>query len=469
MRKTLAALDAAREDRARLWSARAGRLCALVPQVGPQAVDLGAWAFALPFGGYILWWVLGFGDMVWPVAALWMAASWFGVRGFSVPWPWVLWGVFVLWMPLTFLMLDTPGRLVGALYRYILVVAATVFAMHLHNARKNLPLRKVLTVITLFLVSATLGGYLAMAFPQLVVHTPLSFVLPKGLLANELVHDIAIRRTSQWNPNSYIDSEPRPSAPFLYANTWGNVYSLVLPLSLVHLRLEWALHSRWRWPVAAVIAASVVPAVNTLNRGMFIGLGVVALWVAVQYLLAGRWKGVGAGAGMLLAGTFIWTVSPAGVEFFDRLATTKSTVDRLSLYFATLKDIAESPVIGFGAPRPAPNPWLPALGTQGHFWTVLFSHGFVGVTLFVGFLVAVILMGAGRRDLLGAVLVGTVAATLVESAFYGMTTGLFVTLAAVALLTRGDSVEAEVARLSSPLPRGRSRGRASRSRRFVRG
>ena len=111
-------------------------------------------------------------------------------------------------------------------------------------------------------------------------------------------------------------------------------------------------------------------------------------------------------------------------------------------------------LLGFGAPRPAAAPWLPSLGTQGQFWTVLFSHGVVGAVLFMGTFAAAVCYAWRCRDLVGAVLGGIALATLVESFYYGMTTGMMVSLVAVALL----------APVSTSDRRGSSLRRSSRSR-----
>ncbi|WP_175954800.1 O-antigen ligase [Schaalia sp. Marseille-Q2122] len=405
---------------------------------GHRADLMAAWPFHIAFAGYFLWWLLGPGDMVWLAAAILMAMFWVGARGFAFPRGALLWALFLVWVVVSLSMIDTSGRMVGALYRFLLLLAATVFGLHVYNARRSLSLRAISAAMTLFLLAVTAGGFLAMAQPDLVIKTPMAYIVPSSLLDNELVRDMAIRHTTQWDPTLLVQGEPRPSAPFLYANTWGNIYSLLLPMSLLHARLEWDRRSLWRWPVTVLCLVSTIPAVYTLNRGMFVGLAVVALWVAIQSLREGRWKGVVSGAGALGVAGVVWMVSPAGTAFFERLETTKSTVDRFSLYSMTLAELNGSPLLGFGAPRPSPFPWLPSLGTQGQFWTVLFSHGYVGATLFMGFLGFSFLIAFRRTDLAGAVYAGAVLATIVETMYYGMTTGLIVTFVAIAVIARGD-------------------------------
>ena len=436
-------------------AARTRRLNALRPARGLKVTRLPAWPVMAPFSLFIVWWAVGFGDIAWLLAAGCAVIFWPGQRGMSSPRIGILWALFLLWVLVSLVMVDTSGRLIGAVYRFAFFLAAGILSLHVYNARHSLPLRRILVAMTAFLACMTIGGYLAMAFPEYVLHTPLSYILPKNLLSNDLVRDIALRRMTQWNPNSWIVQEPRPSAPFLYTNTWGNVYSLVLPLSLLHLRVEWVRPSRWRWVVAAVIAASVIPAVNTMNRGMYIGLGVVAVWVGFQMLRVGRWKETLAGVAVVASAGLVWWFSSAGAELSYRLATTQSTSDRLALYAGTVEELAKSPLIGYGAPRPATEYWLPALGTQGQLWTVLFSYGIGGALLFVAFFVIAFAYALNRMDLLGAVLGGIILATLVESFYYGMMTGLMVSLLAVALLFRGDRIEACAANIADPRRRFR--------------
>lgn len=410
-------------------------------------VPLSPWLVLLPFAAFLVWWVLGIGEMIWLLAGFFMAAQWLSVRGLRLPWPIVIWVLFLVWCVVSMVMVDGLGRVIAVVYRLLIYAAAGAFAVHTFNARTSLPLARVTGAMTWFLLCMTLGGYLAMAQPELVIHTPMSWVVPGPLASNELIGDMIVRRTTQWRPGLWENHAVRPAAPFLYANTWGNVYSLVLPLAMLHLWL--VRRSRWRWPTAVVILASVVPAVSTLNRGMFIGLGVVGVWVVVQALRRGLLAQVLSG---LLAAAFsaaVWLVSPLGQAFVYRAETADSTVDRAELYRMTLDGVMESPLFGYGAPRPSPFPWLPSLGTQGQIWTVLYSHGFVGAALFLGCFLLAMVTAWKRLDTAGSVLGGVVLATLVESPFYGMNTGIMVSMVAMALLLRSDTA------LSTPGPQRR--------------
>ncbi|MDO5670282.1 MAG: O-antigen ligase family protein [Corynebacterium sp.] len=408
------------------------------PRTPRRAENLGGALVLLPFSAYVLWWVLGVGDFIWIIAGLLIVASWLGTRGLRIPPVVILWVLFLAWAGVSLAMNDSPGRIVGSVYRLLLYTSAGILLVHTFNARRALPLHRVTGAMVWFLAGMTLAGYLAMAFPLAVIRTPMSWIMPRGLASNQLIDEMIVRRMAHWNPEAWIEQALRPVAPFLYANTWGNIYSLVLPLALLHLWLCWG--TRYRWPTLLVILASTVPALSTLNRGMFIGLGVVLAWVLFQALLRGRIFLVVGGAVAGLAGAALWAVSPLGQALENRVETTDSTVDRAQLYRSTFEAVLQSPLFGYGSPRPAEEPWLPSLGTQGQFWTVLYSHGFIGAALFTGFLLGAFLLVIRRRDVVGSVLGGLILATLVETVFYGMMTGIMVSMVVVALALRPDTV-----------------------------
>ncbi|RLP08983.1 Lipid A core - O-antigen ligase and related enzymes [Propionibacterium australiense] len=432
-----------------------------------EAQSLPAWPFVTAFGSYIVCWFIGVGDMVWPIMATVMLVLMVRRRGLQLPRGWSIWGFFLLWATISIVQCDTTGRAIGALYRLAMLLAATIFAFYVYNARNTITLHTVGATMSLFLLSAVIGGFLAMIAPKLEINTPLSYVLPGALKSNSFIHELVYRSTTQWNENPWIPTDPRPSAPFVYANTWGNVFSLIFPIALLYAAQLWREYSPYRWPVAALVAISVVPAAATQNRGMLVGLGIIALWVGVQQARAGHTRRVLAGTFAVLIGALAWVVSPMGQSLFNRVQVSSSTEDRLINYLETVTTLRDSPLLGFGAPRPSELPWLPSLGTQGQFWTVLFAHGIVGAILFMGTFAAAAVYAWHSTDVFGAVLGGIAMATLVESFYYGMITGMMVSLVAVALLVRqretGETFGPRRGKISTSDPRGRSRWRSSTS------
>src|SRR5690606_34563224 len=89
----------------------------------------------------------------------------------------------------------------------------------------------------------------------------------------------------------------------------------------------------WRfWLVLLAVPVSLVPAFLSLNRGMFIGLGVAAVYLFVRFLLAGR------AAAVLALGTIgaVALVAAASLDVISRLAdrveVSGSTTTRSMIY-----------------------------------------------------------------------------------------------------------------------------------------
>ena len=408
-------------------------------QIGPlreDAQDLPAWPFVVAYAAYFLWWVLGSGDLMWPLFATVMLVFMIGRHGLRFPPGSILWVFFLAWVLASMTMLDTGGRVIGAFYRFLLELSPGIFAVYAYNARKSLSVRAIVGTMWGFLASTTIGGFIAMAAPTLRFKTLMYYLVPRALHSNDFVKEFTKRATTQWNPSSWILSDPRPSAPFIYSNTYGNVYSLIFPLALVFAYVLWRERSKWRFIVAAVCALSVIPAAATLNRGMYIGLIVIVVWVGFQRLRAGAWRTVLGIIAAIVVGVGAWLATPASQSLLERVAASSSTEDRASNYLETLYELQQSPLLGFGAPRPSASPWLPSLGTQGQFWTVIFSYGLVGLALFLAFFLRMFPRIWRATDVYGSILGGIILATLVEQFYYGMNTGLMISVVAVALLSR---------------------------------
>ena len=408
-------------------------------RIGPlreDAQDLPAWPFVVAYSAYFLWWVLGSGDLMWPLFATVMLVFMIGRHGLRFPPGTILWVFFLAWVLASMTMLDTGGRVIGAFYRFLLELSPGVFAVYAFNARKSLSVRTIVGTMWGFLASTTIGGFIAMAAPTLRFKTLMYYLVPRALHSNDFVKEFTKRATTQWNPSSWILSDPRPSAPFIYSNTYGNVYSLIFPLALIFAYVLWRERNKWRVVVAAVCALSVIPAAATLNRGMYIGLIVIVVWVGFQRLRAGAWRTVLGIVAAIVVGVGAWLATPASQSLLERVAASSSTEDRASNYLETLYELQQSPLLGFGAPRPSASPWLPSLGTQGQFWTVIFSYGLVGLALFLAFFLRMVPRIWRATDVYGSILGGIILATLVEQFYYGMNTGLMISVVAVALLSR---------------------------------
>jgi uncharacterized membrane protein YhaH (DUF805 family) len=262
-----------------------------------------------------------------------------------------------------------------------------------------------------------LGGYLGMLFPWKRISTPALALLPQNLAGNEYVLELLSPRFAEvQHPYGADSAFVRPSAPFPYTNGWGHAFVLLVP---VVAALAVRAGRRTRWLLAALVAAAVPPALATLNRGIFIGLSVSGSYMALRYARRVTVAVVLRTAlGAALVGVAVLT-SGALDRITERTTTSSTTQDRASLYREAFDRTLQSPVIGWGAPRPSGTLNV-AVGTQGHFWYLMFSHGFVGLTFFLAFVWGLALVTRRVRDPESTLMHAVVITVGVMLLFYGI-------------------------------------------------
>jgi polysaccharide biosynthesis protein PslJ len=334
-----------------------------------RATGLPSWPLALVFAGYPIWWALGIGDMALPLVAVVMVHQLLRRRVRPVvPAGFGVWLLFLAWVAFSVVRLDSGGRLLGFGYRGLIYVAATIAFIYVYSDRRTFSLERVAGLLTGFWGVVVAGGYLGLIWPLFTLRTPLAHLLPEGLLANEMVSEMAIRRLTEFNPDAWTVLFPRPSAPFLYTNGWGSAYSMLTPVVIAY-----AFHlSGWRRiGLAAAVVASLVPALLSLNRGMFIGLGIAGLYIAIRSFAAGYTRAILAVAAAGLIAAFAFAVLPVQDRLSLRLESSGTNEDRSSIYEETLERSLESPILGHGAPRPSEASGLPL---RWDTWPFLDGH-----------------------------------------------------------------------------------------------
>ena len=403
------------------------------------ASDLPAWPVVVLFAGLPLWWVTGVLDLVWVPAALVMALLLGRADAVRAPRGLGVWLLFLAWCAASAIMLSTAADLLGFAYRLALYVAGTVLLVYVYNARDRLTDRVVCGCLSLWWVYTVLGGFLGLLLPSAELRTPLARVLPDSLLGNELVSHMVVRRLSQFNPDSFLQVAPRPSAPFLYTNNWGNVYSLLLPFVLVHL---WQVRGQRRfWALLVLLPASAVPALLTLNRGMFLGVALAAAYVGLRALLARRLAVVAGLVALGVVAAALFYALPVGERQGTRLSSSAdatSTEDRAALYVQALRLVPDSPLFGHGTPVATLGESGVPVGTQGQVWMVLVSHGPIATLCFLGWFALALLGTLRRRDPVGLACSTALLVGAVELFYYGaLPYGLPLLMVAAALGLRG--------------------------------
>ncbi len=343
-----------------------------------------AWPVEALLWGFPVYWALGLS----PFAPIGLAVIMSGLlivrRGETLVPGMLPWLAFVLWVVPAALMLDSPLRLLGYGLRFANLVAIAVVLIYVVSAREQLTTRRVLAGLVAVWCTVVVGGYLGMLWPEVRLTTPVGMLLPGVLAGNEYVQDLVFPPFAEvQRPWGAPEPFNRPAAPFPYANSWGTALVLLTPLAIAGLRFFRSRGAR-RLVVVALVAA-IVPALASSNRGMFLGLGVAVGYVVVRLAGRGQLKAMFAvvAGGGLVVGVLLY----AGL--LDSIATRQeysdTTSGRASLYTETFTRTLESPLLGWGAPRPSLVHGI-SVGTQGHVWMVMFSYGFVGLALFLIFL-----------------------------------------------------------------------------------
>lgn len=122
-----------------------------------------------------------------------------------------------------------------------------------------------------------------------------------------------------------------------------------------------------------------------------------------------------------------------------RQSYSSSTDGRASLYAETWHRALESPIFGWGAPRPSLSHGV-SVGTQGYLWTLMFSYGFVGLALFAAFLLGAISRSWRVRDDIALILHSSLIGAVAIVAVYGLDVMQWMTIGLVAAVLLRDRV-----------------------------
>jgi len=383
------------------------------PLLGPR------WPLVALFIGFPLWWALGVGAFIWPILAVPMAVS-LAMRGRArAPRGFGLWILFLLWMLASATQLDEPQRWIVFGYRLAIYGSATVLFLYIYNApRGTLPARRITAIVTAFWAFAVLFGLVALIAPEASFTSLAEVVLPGGVMGNSFVYELVHPELAQ--VQGFLGYEvARPKAPFIYTNEWGANIALLTPFALLTWKL--ASTSIARAVVGGLLVLSVIPIVVSLNRGLWLSLSMGLVYAAVRSAVRGRVAALRLLVAGALIGAALVAATPLRDLVADRLATPHSNEARLSLYTEAAEGILDSPLLGYGSPRPSErDPNLPRVGTHGQLWLVLFSHGIPAGIFFVAWFSFA--FWRSRRETSDVVswMHVVLLITLVQMAYYGM-------------------------------------------------
>jgi len=373
------------------------------------------WTVRLPIGWplaallvlYPLWWALGLPTFIYAILAVPMALQLMRKPVVRVPPGFGFWLVLLAWVVLSGLMLGETapgtlapegfGRYIGYVIRAVNYFSLTVIMLYVLNlSERELPRRRVVRMLGFMCLVTVIGGYIGAFMPDVTFISPLSEVVPRAVATDPFVRRLFVVEVAQVQEVlAGGTGQPRPSAPFEYTNTWGENMA-VLGVWLV---VGWTvLGRRWRRLAGVVVVvASIVPVVASLNRGLWIGIGISAVYVAVRMAWRGRFGALGALAGFVGVLVVLLIATPLGNLVTQRLANGHSDDVRAMLRDGAMTAAASSPVVGYGANRAlvgsgrsiaigksdeCPQCGNREIGSDGQFWHLLVAQGVVGAVCY---------------------------------------------------------------------------------------
>lgn len=396
------------------------------------------WPIVVLFVAFPVWWVLGFSAFTWPVVAAPMLLALVWRRQARAPVAFVAWLAFISWVLMSGLQITTGTTILTFLYRFSLYVAAGILFLYVYNMPRSHALdSKVLRSLTIFWMIVVAGGYAGILLGSHTFVPPFEHLIPHGLRNKPFVQELVQPVFAQ--VQGFLGYPiPRPAAPFAYTNNWGGNIAALTPVAFASIAV--AGRGAWRRLVIVVLAASLVPMVFSLNRGMFLSLAIGIFYVSVRLAVRGRVGALASVLAVIALTVMIVALTPLSHLFLAGFSSThgNSNQTRLTLYQEATAGAGASPLFGYGAPKAAVGQTAgPAIGTQGQLWLVLYSHGFPALLFFVSFILAVLWQTRHARGTVGMWLHAVPLVALSQIAFYGwLPVELQVVMVAAALAYR---------------------------------
>lgn len=386
---------------------------------------------------------------------------------------WAAFMVVVLFSVVT-LSVDAPetvgtggfGSYLVFLSRAATYLALTVLLVYVGNlTERELPRLALIRMLGFLCIVTIAGGVLGTVVPRLHFTSVTEMLMPGPLRSNGYVRDLVHPRVAQ-NQDILGATSPRPSAPYVYTNDWGNALSVLL----IWFTVGWAVHASTlrRIGYAALIAVAAVPIVYSLNRGLWLAIGFSVAYVAVRLAIRRRTAALRVLAIGLVLGSIVFVASPLSNIVAQRAETPHSNEGRMTLFEEAVRLGLSSPIVGYGGTRDTvgssrsiaigPSPECPrcgelVIGSAGQITLILVSQGLLGAVLFVGFFVYTIWYHRDDHSTIG--IAGGLSMTLpllLMFIYNAIGIPLAVTLLSAALLWRNSRLREETAAVGHPAP-----------------
>jgi hypothetical protein len=372
-----------------------------------------AWPIEALLIAWPVWWLLGFGDYIVVLLAFPMMNRMYAWRSMGrkvrMPPGFGLWVMFLIVMLAGVLELGvtapdtiaspTSHRIISWAVRALDYGGVTILLLYAGNlTERELPRKRLAWLLGLVGIYAVVGGLCGVIAPSVHFTSPLAYVIPQSQqLSNGQLFTMLHPGFSQVQ-NFLGYAEGRPMAPFDYTNMWGNALAILLPWLIV---AWWCLGTRrQRQWTGAILAIALIPAVKSLDRGLWVGVGCTVVYLAVRFALRGRIALLVSLITGIVVVTVVVFASPLHSLISQRLSHGASNQSRLTLSVIATKDVLNSPILGYGDTRHAigsaqsitigkkascRNCGNSTIGGNGQFWLLMISTGVLGTALYCAF------------------------------------------------------------------------------------
>ncbi|GIJ79685.1 O-Antigen ligase [Micromonospora phaseoli] len=410
------------------------------------------WPLAAMFGLVPLWWLAGGFYLGWPLLGA-LLFTLLATRGrVTLPPATRIWLLFLAIVVASATRLQSPVSLLTFALRLSFYLTALIVAVYVYTVARERPDQaRVLVPLCAFWFGLVALGWLGVLVPRFELTTPVEVLLPGGVADVPFVNDMVHLGTAEYSVRS-LNPIYRPAAPYAYTNTYGSAYAMTLPCVVAYAML--CRRGLLRWALLVSLPLSLVPAFLTLNRAMFLSLGVGLAVLGVRAVLRGNTRVAASIVAVLVLGAIVMLFIPITELIGNRVRSSDTNSDRLSLYAEVLRRVGDSPWLGYGAPLDVDTVSADApIGTQGQLWLVLFSHGVPALLCFLAWFVAAALNCARAISAAGQWLAVVPVVCLVQAPFYGMANqNLAVAFFAVAFATALTERERLTRRRAAVLP-----------------
>ncbi|MFF5181155.1 O-antigen ligase family protein [Micromonospora sp. NPDC000316] len=385
----------------------------------PPPPRLPRWPLLIIFGLVPLWWLAGAFYLIWPLFGAVLLALLI-VRG-RVPLPPAtgIWLLFLTLVLLSATQLPSPVSLLPFGLRLGHYITALVVAVYVYvYARERADVAGALVPICAFWFGLVALGWLGVLAPRFALITPVEMLLPGGIGGHPYMQDLVHINATEYS-EAALNPIYRPTAPFPYTNNYGSAYAMTLPCVVAYTML--CRRGLLRLALLISMPLSLAPAFLTLNRVMFVSLGVGLAVLGVRAALRGNVRVGASVVGVLVIAGLASLVIPVAELINNRVESSDTNTDRFSLYAEVIRRIGDSPWLGYGAPVTVDTVTAEVpVGTQGQIWMVLFSHGIPALVCFLAWFVIVTLKTARARSAPGQWLAVVPVICLVQMPFYSM-------------------------------------------------